>query len=119
MGCTEDSQGSEAFVGCGSLLGSIERANRVSGSFTCKHGYFVYVVEVSVTLAIKTSPEICDEYLGTLVEANGLALKVTLILETWKVLYQKIHESRSGVFGFFDACKKATVESLQSIRSIK
>ena len=63
----------------GSLFGLI-------GTFTCKHGDFVNVVEVSVTLAVEARPEVCDEYLGALVEAHGLAFEIELVLEARKVV---------------------------------
>lgn len=61
-----------------------------------KGGEFIYVLELPIALTIEAGPEVRNEDLGPLKEANGLApaLKLVLVAEGGEVPCKDVDERR-------------------------
>ena len=84
----------------------------VRDRYTCKHCDLVDVREKTVTFTFEAGPQICNENLGTFVEANSLIFEVMGVIETWKFLDQEIYDSSCRAIGFLQKIDKAPIRLL-------
>lgn len=85
---------------------------------TCKGGDFRDVVEAAVAVAFEAGPQVCNEDLGTLVEADALAFEFGLVPEAGEVFCEQVHQCGSGTLGFSDACGEAALKALVSVSRV-
>jgi hypothetical protein len=64
-------------------------------SHTGEHGDLVNVVELSVALAVKGCPEVCNEDLRPLQESHFLSLKSAFVSKRWEFLCHQVDQSGS------------------------
>lgn len=80
---------------------------------TGEHGDLVDVVEFPVAFAAEGCPQVCDENLGALQEANRLALELGLIPETGKIISEQVDQLGCGTFGVRYQSSDAAVKLLR------
>lgn len=81
-------------------------------SLTCKHGDLINIVKFSKVLAIKTSPKICHQNLGSLIQPHPLSVKDCLVTKTVEALGKKVDQAGGRIVGTVNAVCKATSKFL-------
>lgn len=69
-------------------------------------------MELSITLALEASPQICHQDLCSLVETHSLAFESDFVSETWKMVHQEVDQCSCRTICFFDAVPELAVEAL-------
>ena len=94
------------------LLSAKIRCRQCLWGCTSEHRDAIDIMESAIACAFETSPQVCYEDLGPLVEADCLAFESRFVPKVWEVVYQQIHESGCGPIGFFNAGDEAPMEFL-------
>lgn len=81
---TSDSRIGRGFGGCGSLILLAVILIEARMALTREHGDLLNVLELSVALAVKASPEVGYKDLSSFVQPDPPAVKGRLIPEAWE-----------------------------------
>ena len=92
------------------VLQAAERVEDLGDPVVCKHGDLVDVVEGAKVLALEAGPEVGDEDLGALVDADGGVGVFVAIVEGGEGVDEEVYEGGGRLVGFFDAGGESAVE---------
>ncbi len=79
-----------------------ERLQHLRDPVVGKGGQKVDVVELAVALALEAGPQVGHEYLGTLVDADPVALELELVAVGGKVVDDEVDELSGALLGLRD-----------------
>ena len=94
------------------VLEAAERVEHLRDPVVGEHGDLVDVVEVAGALAVEAGPEVGDEDLGALVQADGGGFVGVAVVEAGEVVDEEVDEGGGGSFGFFDASGESSVKAV-------
>ena len=96
------------------VLEAAERVEDLGDAVVGEHGYLVDVVEVAEGGALEAGPEVGDEDLGALVEADGGVFFFVLVavVEAGEVVDEEVDEGGGGSVGLVDAGGEFAVETV-------
>ena len=55
--------------------------------YTSKHCNLIDIMKISISFAFKACPKVCNQYLGSFVKADRLAIEAGFVPETRKVFH--------------------------------
>lgn len=85
------------------VLEAAERVEHLRDPVVGEHGDLVDVVEAAGALAVEAGPEVGDEDLRALVQADGVAFVGVAVVEAGEVVDEEVDEGGGGSFAFFNA----------------
>lgn len=94
------------------VLQAAERVEHLRDPVVGEHGDLVDVVEVAGALAVEAGPEVGDEDLRALVQADGGAFVGVAVVEAGEVVDEEVDEGGGGAFGLLNASGDSSVESI-------
>ena len=94
------------------VLEAAEGVEHLGNPVVCEHGDVVDVVEVAVAFALEAGPEVGDEDLGALVEADRAGFVVVAVVEAGEVVHEEVDEGGGGSFAFLDACGEGSAKPI-------
>lgn len=72
-------------------------------------------MEHPIGFPLKAGPEICYEYLSTLVEADCRPFKAMFVIQAWEIVNNEIDKGSSATVSFLNAGDEATIKALRKI----
>jgi hypothetical protein len=83
---------------------------------TSKHRYIVDVVELAIAFFVEGSPNIGDQDLGSLHDADCTFFVHRLITEAWEMVSEEVDKFTSTVLSGFDKASNAAKVLEKSVR---
>ena len=94
------------------VLEAAERVEHLRDPVVGEYGDVINVVEAAEAPALEAGPEVCDQDLGALVEADEGALVFVAVVEAGEVVDEEVDEVRGGAVGSLDAGREGALETV-------